>query len=205
MAEKKQLGTEHMASAKGLNLSISTKQSVEISYHLRYRDTSFAKQFLEEVVKLKKAVPFRRFTRDIGHKPGISAGRFPQKAASEFLKLIKSVEANAQAKGLNTSNLKIIKLLANKASVPLTGGRNRRGTKRTHLEIQVKEGREKKTDRKFEKKGNGKQGKSEPEKSAPAEEKSQEIKSENNDQLKENKDSKKESKGESKDKPEVKE
>jgi len=133
------LGTEHLASAKAQNIPVSTKHSVEISRHLRYKKTTFAKSFLEDVIRLRKAVPFYRFDQDLGHKAGMAAGRFPQKAAKEFLRLVKSVEANAQSKGLNSSALKITKILANKASIPLTGGRHRRGTKRTHLEIEVRE------------------------------------------------------------------
>ena len=139
MAAKQQTGNEHMASAKATSLSFSTKHSVEIARSLRYKNTSTAKKFLEEVIAKKKAVPFRRFNRDVGHKAGMSAGRYPQKAAHGFLKLINAVEANAQNKGLNTTNLKICKLIANKASIPTTGGRLRTGTKRTHIEIQVKE------------------------------------------------------------------
>lgn len=137
--ENKTLGTEHRASAKMTNLPISTKQSIEISRYLRYKNTVFAKKFLGDVVLLRKAVPFRRFIQDMGHKAGMASGRYPQKAAQEFLRLIKSVEANAHAKGLNTANLKIIKILANKASIPLTGGRIQQGTKRTHLEVMVME------------------------------------------------------------------
>ena len=130
---------EHCAFAKALNIPVSTKQCVEISNSLRYKRTSFAKMFLEEVIGLKRAVPFKKFNSDMGHKKGMAAGRFPQKAAKEFLKLIKSVEANAQVKGLNTSELKIITILANKASTPVTGGRMRRSTKRAHIEIVVRE------------------------------------------------------------------
>ena len=137
--ETKQKTEQHMASARALNLPISIKHSVEISRYLRYKDTSFAKEFLQNVMELKKAVPFKRFTKDMGHKAGMSAGRFPEKAAQQFLILIKSAEANAQQKGLNVSNLKIVKLLANKASIPFTGGRQQRSKKRTHLEVTVKE------------------------------------------------------------------
>lgn len=135
---------EHFATAKATNLPLSTKQCIEISNTLRYKNTRYAKKYLEEVAELKRAVPFKRFIRDLGHKPGMAAGRFPQKAAKEFLKLIKSVEANAQAKGLNILNLKISKIMANKASIPVGGGRHRHGTKRTHLEIEVKERKESK-------------------------------------------------------------
>ncbi len=143
MVDKNKVGMEHAAFARSLNLPISTKHSVEISRYLRYKNTQFAKQFLEKVISLQKPVPFKRFTKDLGHKPGIGPGRYPQKAAREFLKLVKSVEANAQAKGLDTSVLKITALLANKASIPLTGGRHQHATKRTHLEIVVAEGKRK--------------------------------------------------------------
>ncbi len=146
MAKKQQDGNEHISVARALNLPISTKHSVELSHQLRYIGTIRARQYLEEVIALKKPVPFRRFNKDVGHKRGMAAGRFPKKAAKEFLKLVKSVEANAQMKGLNASSLKIIKILANKAAIPATGGRQRHGTKRTHLEIAVKESIEKKKD-----------------------------------------------------------
>ena len=138
-SKQKTMEQGHAASARALNLAISTKHSVEISRYLRYKNTSFAKTFLEDVIELNKAVPFKRFTKDMGHKAGMSAGRFPEKAAREFLQLIKSVEANAQNKGLDTANLKIVKLLANKASIPFTGGRLQHAKKRTHLEVMVKE------------------------------------------------------------------
>lgn len=126
------------ATAKATNLAISTKHAVEISRHLRYKSVAYAKQFLSEVAALQTPVPFLRFNRDVGHKAGIAAGRFPQKAAREVLDLVNSVEANARYRGLG-SDLKITKILANKASVPSTGGRHRRATKRTHLEIEVAE------------------------------------------------------------------
>ncbi len=140
MAEiKKTNNPEHFASASAKNLAISTKDCIEISNFLRYKNTAHVKSLLEEVISLKRAVPFKRFIRDTGHKAGMSAGKFPQKAAKSFLQLINSVEANAHYKGLNVSNLKITKLIANRASIPLTGGRRRAGTKRSHLEIEVKE------------------------------------------------------------------
>ncbi len=137
--KKQEIGAEHIAKARCLNLPISTKQSVELSRSLRYKKTGWAKQYLEDIIALKKAVPSYRYTKDLGHKAGMSAGRFPQKAAKEFLQMVKSVEANAQFKGLNVNNLKITKIVANRAAIPQTGGRMRYATKRTHLEIEVEE------------------------------------------------------------------
>ncbi len=128
-----------LARAQALNMPISMKHSVEISRHLRYHSVRYAKQFLEEVISLKKAVPFRRFRRDVGHKRGMASGRFPQKAAGAFLRLIKDAEANSQVLGMDPSRLKIQTLVSNQAAVPFFGGRRRHGTKRTHLRIEVKE------------------------------------------------------------------
>jgi len=139
MAQKNQIKPEHVAHASSKNLPVSTKQSIEVARNLRYKNTGIAKKMLEEVIALKRAFSYHRFVRDIGHKAGMSTGRYPQKASKEFLHLIKNVEANAHAKGLNTANLKITKIIANKASAPQTGNRWHRGTKRTHLEIEVVE------------------------------------------------------------------
>src|SRR3989338_6221571 len=147
------INLEHTASAAVKNVAISMKQCVEISNCLRYHSTSYAKQFVEEVANLQRAVPFRRYNKDMGHKPGMAAGRFPQKAAKVFLTLLKSVEANAQVQGLDPSNLKIVKLMANQAAVPFGGGRLQHGTKRSHIEVVVAAGTAKaKTETKSEKK-----------------------------------------------------
>ncbi|MBI2146004.1 50S ribosomal protein L22 [Candidatus Woesearchaeota archaeon] len=132
--------TTAVAVARALNVPVSSKQGIELSNYLRYHSTARAKIMLEEVIALRRAVPYRRFTKDLGHKPGIGAGRFPQKAAGFMLRLVKAVEANAQVKGLNSSSLKITKLVVNKASTPFSGGRLRHRHKRSHIEIEVQEG-----------------------------------------------------------------
>ncbi len=131
--------TDHTATAKRLNLSVSPRHCVELSNCLRYKSTQAAKQILDGVIQLRRPIAFLRFNQDTGHKAGMAAGRYPQKAAREFLRLIEQVEANAQVKGLDVSRLKIIKLVSNKASIPLTGKRIRHRTKRSHLEIAVAE------------------------------------------------------------------
>ena len=129
----------HGAKAIARNLGISTKHCVEISHELRYRTTTEAKKILEEVIALRTPVPFRRFRRDVGHKAGQASGRYPQKAARQFLRLIHSVEANAHTRGLDTTRLKITKLVANRASSPPAMGRFRGHSKRSHIEVEVME------------------------------------------------------------------
>jgi large subunit ribosomal protein L22 len=131
--------SEHVARACTHNIPVSTKHTIEICTYLRYKSTKEAKSILEKVIAKKAPIPFVRFKRNVGHKAGIAAGRFPVKAAKEMLQMVKSVEANAQFKGLNVDNLKITKILANHAPIPFTGNRQHRGTKRTHVEIEVAE------------------------------------------------------------------
>ncbi|MBI1969717.1 50S ribosomal protein L22 [Candidatus Woesearchaeota archaeon] len=134
---------EQMARALGRDLSISTKQSIEICNYLRKRKLQDAKQILEDVIQLKRAIPFKRFTERAGHKPGsMGSGKYPIKASKTLLKLLQSVEANAQQKGLNTANLVITHINAHGAGKAWHYGRRmRREMKRTHVEIVVEERR----------------------------------------------------------------
>jgi large subunit ribosomal protein L22 len=131
---------ENQAKIVGKDLSISTKQSIEIANFIRGKNIEKAKNELQKVIEKKLAIPFRRYNRDMGHKKGnIAAGRYPQNAAKEFLNLLNGLEANAQNKGLST-NLIIKTIIPNKASRPWHYGRRRRiKMKRTHIEIIAEE------------------------------------------------------------------
>ena len=131
---------EHMARAVGVALPISYKHSYEVCNFIKNKNLSDAKQILQDVVEKKVAVPYKRFDFDLSHKKKIGPGRFPEKTSLELIKLLESVEANAQFKGLNTSNLVIIHLSAHKAAKSWHYGRfSRRKMKRTHVEICVEE------------------------------------------------------------------
>ncbi|MBI2657850.1 50S ribosomal protein L22 [Candidatus Woesearchaeota archaeon] len=131
---------EHMARAVSMALPISVKQSVEICNYIRNKNVSSAKKMLQDVIEKKAAVPFKRYNFDLGHKTKIGPARYPEKASKEFIKLIDNVEANAQFKGLNTSNLVIAHASAHKAGKAWHFGRkSRRRMKRTNLEIVVEE------------------------------------------------------------------
>ena len=133
------------AKAVGRDLPISKKHSYEVCKFIRRRKLSRAKELMQEVIAGKKAVPYSRFNRDLGHKKSTQGpGRYPIKTCKEILKILESVEANAQFKGMNTSNLVIAHLSAQEASRPWRYGRQRRRKmKRTHIEIMVKEGKKK--------------------------------------------------------------
>ncbi len=131
---------ENMAKAVGTSIPISYKHSVEICSFIRGKNVEVAKKMLDEAIELKKAVPFRRFVRDIGHRKGIGSGRFPQKAATEIKKIIESAQKNAQFKGLSTTNLKIVHLCAKQGESGWHYGRHlRRRIKRSHVEAILEE------------------------------------------------------------------
>ncbi len=135
------LAGENVARVVGRDLGISTKYSIEICNLLRGKPLAKAKALLEEAAALQKPIPLKRFTNGPGHKRGnLASGRFIVKTASQILSLLNSAEANARNKGLNTKNLVIASILAQKASTPLHYGRQRRRLmKRTHVEVVVQE------------------------------------------------------------------
>ncbi len=139
-----------MESAKLISkdLRISIKQSVEICNFVRNKNLLKAQNILQSVLDKKTAIPFKRYNRDTGHKPGIASGRYPEKATQEILSLLKGVQANAENKGMDSKNLIITKIIANKGAQQFHFGRKRRRLmKRTHIEIEVSEP-ENKNDRK---------------------------------------------------------
>ena len=131
---------ERTARARLVSAPFSTKQGIEICSALRGKPLDRAMALLEEVMSLKTAIPFKRFNKDMGHKVGMAAGRYPVKASKHILELLKSVNSNAQEKGFATSDLVVSHISAKRASRPWHAGRHvRRKAKRTHVEILVEQ------------------------------------------------------------------
>ena len=149
---------ELMARAVIRDGNISTKQGIEICNYLRHRKLAQAKALLTLVMEKKQAIPFKRFTNGLGHKPGMSSGRYPIKAAEAFLKLFEGVEANAQSKGLNTGELEIIHLCTHKSANQSHYGRSAgRHFKKSNVEVVVQETPKKEKGKKETKQDNTKQ------------------------------------------------
>lgn len=92
-------------------VSISPKHAVEIAREIKGMNVEKARRFLEDVVNLRRPVPFKRYNKKVPHRRGLTgwpAGRYPVKAAKFFLKLLDNLENNAEQKGLDVSRLKII-------------------------------------------------------------------------------------------------
>jgi large subunit ribosomal protein L22 len=108
---------EQFARVKANELPCSPKHAIEIARFIRDQDVNRAIDYLNDVVALKKAVPFRRFNRNVAHKRGLQgwdAGRFPVKASKGYIKLLEGVKKNAEYSGLDTDKLVIIHAAANR-------------------------------------------------------------------------------------------
>ena len=108
------------AKALGRSLKISPKHAVEICNKIRGMKVEKAEAYLEDVMEMKTAVPFKKHNKKVGHRRGIGGwptGRYPVKAAKQILDIIKNAEANAEYKGLDTENLKIIHISSHKGYV----------------------------------------------------------------------------------------
>lgn len=126
---------------------ISHKHAREIAKMISGLSVEKARDNLQEVLALKRAVPFRRYKTQVGHKPdsGVMAGRYPQKAAQEFIRLIDNLEANAEYKGMDLDRLKIVSAVTHKGVVvkrfiPRAQGRaTPKNNVLTHIELVAKE------------------------------------------------------------------
>src|SRR3989344_1093913 len=93
--------------ARGIGLPISAKFSIEICREIRYKPLKRAERMLEDVISQTRAIPFKRFVFDLGHKPGMAAARYPIIASEHILRLVHLLKANAEHKGLNPEKLVI--------------------------------------------------------------------------------------------------
>jgi len=128
--EKKNAKIEAVVNAK--NLPISTKHAIAICNMIRNKDINKALEKLELAHKKKIPVPMKG---EIPHKKGIMSGRYPIKALGYFIKVIKSLKANALVNELELEKYKIF-CKANVASRPYKRfGKGR--FKRTHVQVKL--------------------------------------------------------------------
>lgn len=126
---------------------ISHKHAREIAVALKGLSIEKARDYLNAVVSLQRAVPFRRYKKQVGHRsdPGVMSGRYPQKAATEFVKLLDNLESNAEYKGMDLDRLKIINATVNrgviiKRFIPRAMGRaTPKNNVLTHVELVAQE------------------------------------------------------------------
>jgi len=104
--------TEKSARAFGYELHCSPKDSINLAYALRGMNVGKAKKYLEEVAAMTRPVPAVFHKRKVKHQKGVGPASFPQKAARYMLKILENAENNAEYKGFDVENMKIIHICA---------------------------------------------------------------------------------------------
>ena len=139
---------EKTAKASGREMRVSPKHAREVCKTIKGMKLNQAKDYLKQVILKKKPVPFRRYNKKVGHRHGLEnafAGRYPVNAAQQVLKLLEGAEANAENKGLDMENLRIIHASAYpgmkiKRFIPRAFGRSSpRNKSLSHVELVLEE------------------------------------------------------------------
>ncbi len=142
----KEFDKEHMARAMLVSVPIPLKSAVMIGRTIRGKNLQTAKNILEQVILKKTPIKFTKFNQEQAHRKAIGPGKFPVKTARYMLKLLKEVEANAQLAGLDTSSLKVFRVIPKEAPVNPHYGRIRGiSMKRASVELIVIESADKKS------------------------------------------------------------
>ena len=138
--------TKHVRAAMR-EKSISHKHAREISSAMKGLSIEKSRDYLLNVINLKRSIPFRRYKNQVGHKsdPGTMSGRYPQRAATEILRLLDNLESNAEYKGMDLDRLKIINTTVHKGRllkrfIPRAMGRSSaKNNALIHVEIVAQE------------------------------------------------------------------
>lgn len=145
---EEELDPEKTSKASGREIRVSHKVAREVCKTVKGMMLTQAKQYLRDVMVKKKAVPFKRFRKKLGHRHGLQkafAGRYPVKAAEKVLRVLEGAEANAENKGLDTERMRIIHAAAYsgmklKRYTPRAQGRaSPKYETLTHIEIALEE------------------------------------------------------------------
>ena len=108
------LDKDKTAIASGRDLKVSHKNTREVTNVIKGMKLERAKEFLEGVIMMKQAVPFKRHNKKVGHRRGLAgqfkwpSGRFPEKSARHVYEVLSNAESNAEYKGLDTERCRII-------------------------------------------------------------------------------------------------
>ena len=112
------LDPDRTAKASGRDLRISPKHSREVCRALNGMKLETAVEFLDEVISLKRSIPFRRHNKKVSHRSdlvGWDSGRYPVRACLEIKHVLDNLENNAIFKGLDVEKLKLVHIISQKA------------------------------------------------------------------------------------------
>ncbi len=147
-AYNEEASEEKTAKSMGRSLKISPKHSIEICNAIRGMQLDEAKDYLDDVIEMRTPVPFKRHNKKVGHRRGLEGwptGRYPVKAANHILNVLNNAQANAEYKGLDTENLRIIHISSHRGIIiqgwtPRAFGRaSPFNTPTTHIQVILEE------------------------------------------------------------------
>jgi large subunit ribosomal protein L22 len=150
---QKKIEGKKVAKAVAKNQRASLKYSTELVREIKGKRLDKAEAFIKRILKKEEYLPLRVYNKKVGHRKGDAksfskSGRFPKGTLNVFLKLLESVKANADYKGLDSENLMIVHAFASqgfqRTSFQSQGkiGGKRRKRKSTHIEVIVMEGKQ---------------------------------------------------------------
>jgi len=137
-SETKAAPKKEEVTINGTNLPISMKTGRELCKFVKWKTIDKAIEDLEQVSVKRKAVPMKG---EFPHKKGMSGGKYPKKAAENFIILLKSLKGNANNHGIENPIISFA--MSNKASRPY-GRFGRVQKKRSHVIIKAINKKEKK-------------------------------------------------------------
>lgn len=111
----KELDPARTVKASLREADVSPKFSREVCRALVGLKLPEAKKLMEDVVAMKRMIPYRRYVKKRAHHAETRGpGGYPVKIARLMLKLLESLEANAEFKGLDPEDVVIIHAAAHK-------------------------------------------------------------------------------------------
>jgi len=125
------------AIANAVSIHASKKQCMYICDFIKGKKIDDAMKELEQVIKLKRAIPFKG---EIPHRRGMHSGRYPVNVSKLFIPLLKGLKGNCIVNQMDLDKVKITYACANWASRP-----QRRGgvkAKRAHVLLKARESME---------------------------------------------------------------
>ncbi|SBS85734.1 60S ribosomal protein L17, putative [Plasmodium ovale] len=108
------------AKGAGMDLRVHFKNTLETARAIRRMKLIDAKKYLNDVIEMKRCVPFRRYNGGVGRTNQAkefnhTQGRWPVKSCKFLLNVLDNVQANAEARNLEVGKLKLIHVMVNRA------------------------------------------------------------------------------------------
>ena len=112
----KELDESRTVKASLREIDVSPKWSREVCRAIVGLTIPEARRLMEDVIAMKRMIPYRRYKKKRAHHAQTKGpGGYPVKVARHMLKLLDSLEANAEFKGFDPDEVVIVHAAAHKA------------------------------------------------------------------------------------------